>query len=180
MRKVAEGFRNAVSASIIGGDGLGKPLGILNPGAGIPILDTSPSTPEGVCTWQDLLMLKFELPISWHGGASWYMNQRTWALLASMSDAIGRPLWSQPPGGLPGLWLLGSPVNIVTQFPDCLPGNCPILFANLKQLYITVVRSAMSLQPDPYTAQWCQLFRFEQRIGGGIACPNAGRLLRIK
>jgi HK97 family phage major capsid protein len=31
MRKVADGFRNTISAGIIAGDGVGKPSGILNP-----------------------------------------------------------------------------------------------------------------------------------------------------
>src|SRR5262249_50250724 len=56
IRRVSDGFRAAISAAIIAGDGLGKPLGILNPQSGIPIMDTSPSTPPGQISWQDLVM----------------------------------------------------------------------------------------------------------------------------
>jgi HK97 family phage major capsid protein len=67
LRKVSDAFRVSISNSIIGGDGLGKPLAFLNPQAGIPILDTSPTTPPGQVTWQDLVQLKWDVPIQWHG-----------------------------------------------------------------------------------------------------------------
>ena len=38
LRKVTDGFRVAISNSIVMGDGLGKPMGFLNPNAGTPIL----------------------------------------------------------------------------------------------------------------------------------------------
>jgi len=66
-------------------------MGILNPNAGIPILDTSPSTPAGQVTWQDLVQLKWDIPIQWHSEGMYLMNQRTWALIATMSDAIAPP-----------------------------------------------------------------------------------------
>jgi HK97 family phage major capsid protein len=180
MRKVADGFRVTISAAIIAGDGLGKPMGILNPNAGIPILDTSPSTPAGQVTWQDLVQLKWDIPIQWHGEGMYFMNQRTWALIATMSDGIGRPLWTQLPGGAPGFMLNGSPVQIVTHFPDCLPGNTPVAFGNLKQPYTLVNRAGTTMIPDPYSAGWCTLFKFDARVGGNLTCANAMRLLRIR
>jgi hypothetical protein len=87
MRKVSDGFRVAISNSIVAGDGNGKPLGILHPLAGIPILDTSVNTPPGQITWQDTVMLKWDVPVQWHGEGSYLTNQRTWALIATMSDA---------------------------------------------------------------------------------------------
>ena len=47
MRKVSDGFRRAISNAILGGDGIGKPRGLLNPNSGIPICDTALSTPAG-------------------------------------------------------------------------------------------------------------------------------------
>jgi hypothetical protein len=43
-----------------------------------------------------------------------------------------------------------------------------------------VNRKAVTMQQDPYSAGFCIPFRFESRIGGGIVCPKAARLLRIK
>src|SRR5215831_11219210 len=113
-------------------------------------------------------------PVQFHSEGTYVMSQRTWALLATMSDAIGRPLFTPSPiQGQPGLLLNGSPVTIVTQMPDCAPGNTPVLYANLRQLYTLVQRPGTTMSPDPFSAQWCHLFRFETRCGGAITCPNA-------
>jgi hypothetical protein len=78
-------------------------LGLLNVKSGIPICETASSTPPGQFSWQDLIMLKYEIPMQWQNGASFLMNQRTFALLLTMSDAGGRPMWSSLPGRGAGL-----------------------------------------------------------------------------
>jgi hypothetical protein len=99
FRTVSDAFRDTLNMSIIAGDGVGKPLGIINQNSGVPICQVSPATAPGTFTWQDLLMLKYEVPISLHDGSAYYMNQRTLALLQSMSSAEGRPtfwtVWHQ-------------------------------------------------------------------------------------
>ena len=54
MRKVSDAIRVTINYAIVAGDGLGKPLGFMNPTAGIPILDTAAVTPAGQISWQDL------------------------------------------------------------------------------------------------------------------------------
>jgi HK97 family phage major capsid protein len=39
MNKVSDGFRNLISASIALGDGVGKPMGVLNPRSGVPVCE---------------------------------------------------------------------------------------------------------------------------------------------
>jgi len=181
LRKVSDAFRMSISNSIIAGDGLGRPLGLLNPNAGIPILDTSPATPAGQISWQDLVALKWDVPVQWHNEGAYLLNQRTWALLATMSDAIGRPLFAPSPiQNQVGFMLNGSPVHIVSQMPDCTPGATPVMYANLRQTYTLVNRSATTMVPDPFTAGFCHLFKFQCRVGGSITCPNAARLLRVR
>jgi predicted phage gp36 major capsid-like protein len=80
-RKISEGMRVTVNAAILLGDGVGKPMGILNPNSGIPICECSPATAPGQFSWQDLMMLKYEIPMQWMDGCSYLMNQRTFALM---------------------------------------------------------------------------------------------------
>ena len=134
----------------LGGSGLGMPLGLLNPSAGIPICDTSALTPPGQFVWQDLLMLAYEIPIQWHDGCAFYMNQRTYALVATMSIADGRPLLSSLPEGAPGMMLAGFPIRILSQLPDVGPGATPIMFGSLQRGYTLVDRKATTLMVDPY------------------------------
>jgi HK97 family phage major capsid protein len=51
FQKVSWAFKNTVSDAILIGDGLGKPLGLMHPSAGIPICDVGANTPAGTFTW---------------------------------------------------------------------------------------------------------------------------------
>jgi len=187
LDKVNRAFRRTISTALISGDGVGKPVGILNPNAGIQVCDTAPATPVDRFTWQDLVMLKWQVPMQYHsgggGGGRYLMNQNTFALLLTMSDAAGRPILASFPQelpGTPGFLLNGSPINIVTQMPDVAPGATPVAFGNWSEVYMVVNRKAVTMQQDPYSAGFCILYKFEARVGGGIICPNAARLLRIR
>jgi len=181
LGKVQQGFRNTINNAVTVGDGLGKPLGILNPQSGIPILTASENTPPGTFTWQDLIQLKWNLPVQYHGPDSAYlMNQKTFALCLTMSDALGRPLMIDNPTQGGQFLLNGSPIVIASQFPDVAPGACPVAFGDWKNAYMVVTRNATSMLVDPYSAGWCTLMKFEARVGGAPTCPNAARLLRVQ
>jgi len=182
MADRARRMRATINAAILLGDGIGKPMGLLNPNSGIPICEVSSATNPGQFSWQDLLMLKYEIPIQRMDGASYLMNQRTFALLQSMSSAEGRPLWGAQGTSTPGTGFAfaGSPINIVSQMPDVQPGATAVAFGNWKRCYTVVTRKLPTLTVDPYSAGFCRLFKFEARIGGATTCPNAARLLRIR
>ena len=180
MEKVSRGMRETINGAILLGDGIGKPLGFLNPLGGIPICDVSVATPPGQFTWMDLLQLKMEIPPQWMEGAVYLMNSRTAALLFTMSDAAARPLFAALPERAPAFTFAGSPIIICTWMPDVLPGSTPVLFGNLRATYTIVDRRAVTMDVDRYTAGFCTLFKFDTRLGGAITCPNASRLLRIK
>jgi HK97 family phage major capsid protein len=168
MNKAADGMRGTINNTLLLGDGVGKPMGLLNPHSGIPICEVSAATPAGQPTWQDCVMLKWEIPVQWQAGASFLMNQRTFAYLMTMTDAVQRPIWASLPGGEPGYMLAGSPIHIVTQLPDIAPGSTPIAFGNWKRTYMIVWRKAVTMITDIYTASWCVLFKFEARVSGSI------------
>jgi len=186
LEKVNRAFRRTISSALMTGDGIGKPVGILHPSAGIITCDTSVNTPVDQFTWQDLVMLKWQVPMQYHGGRGggrYLMNQATFSLLLTMSDAASRPILVAYPQELPsgpGFLLNGSPITIVTQMPDVAPGSTPVAFGNWEEVYMVVNRRAVTIQQDPYSAGFCILWKFESRVGGGVICPNAARLLRIR
>jgi HK97 family phage major capsid protein len=180
-RKVERAFRQKLSDAFVNGDGIGKPMGILNPQSAIPICDVGAATPAGEFRWQDLAALKWQLDPQYAQRATFLMNNVTLGLCMSMSDGIGRPLWSDTPatdGRVGGRWMIaGSPVEVVSQMPDPEPGATPILVADLGSLYQVVRRRGLTFSSEP--AGWCTVFKFSQRIGGAVICPQAARLLRI-
>jgi HK97 family phage major capsid protein len=64
--------------------------------------------------------------------------------------------------------------------PPVAPGTTSVLFGNLQQTYMIVTRKSVTMLRDLYSSGFCHLFRFEARVGGGVICANASRLLRIK
>lgn len=180
LNKVNRAFRNTISTAIISGSGVGMPIGILNPVAGIPICDVSDATAAGQFTWQDLVMLKWQVPMQWQGGGKFLMNQNTFGLTLTMSDAMGRPIMTLNPLEAGQFLTSGSPIQIVTQMPDAVPGATPVAYGNWNQTYMVVNRKAVTMQQDPYSAGFCILFKFESRVGGAVICPQAARLMRIK
>src|SRR5262245_9478322 len=178
--KASRAFRVQISAAVINGDGFGKPMGILNPAAGIPIVETAPASPAGAFSWQDLILMRWQLPMNYQDGGSYIMNPKTWGLCSTMSDANGRPIMiANPTEGAPFL-LGGAPVVINALMPDVAPGATPVAFGNWQQAYTIVNRRGVTVQNDPFSAGWCTLFKFDARIGGGVVCPGAARLLRIR
>ena len=97
LQKTSDGFRQTISDFILVGTGVGMPQGILNPSSGVSICDTAATTPVDQISWQDLVMLKFRLPASLHPNAVYVMNQNTYALILTLTDAAGRPIMIPSP-----------------------------------------------------------------------------------
>jgi HK97 family phage major capsid protein len=117
LQKTNRAFRHTISNAIIAGSGVGMPIGILNPAAGIPICDTGAGTPAGQFTWQDLVMLKWQVPVQYHAqGGRYLMNQNTFALVLTMSDANGRPIMLPSP--------TDSGVFLINGSPSCFLPRC--------------------------------------------------------
>jgi HK97 family phage major capsid protein len=181
LAKAARAFGTQISAAVLAGDGFGKPMGILNPAAGIPIVETAEGTAPGQFTWQDLVALRWQVPVSLQGnGGSYLMNAHTWALCATMSDTSGRPIMTANASEAAPFLLGGVPVVIAQQMPDAIAGATPIAYGNWREAYTVVNRKAVTMQQDPYSAGFCVLYKFESRIGGAVTCPAAARLLRIR
>jgi HK97 family phage major capsid protein len=125
-------------------------------------------------------MLMFQVPIQYHANGSWIMNQRTMGLMFSMSDANGRPILIQDLQNPLRWMLLGHPVVVSQFWPDVAPGATSVAFGDWKSTYLIVNRRALTILPDPFSLGWCVLYRLYARLGGGIICPNAARLLRVK
>jgi len=155
----------------------------LNPNGGVPVCETSPISPPGQFTWQDLIALKYELAPEDAANAVYLLNQRTLGQILTMSDATGRPIWQETPAteaGAPNQFMIaGSRVIVTPMMPDIGPGATPILVGNLQRLYLVVIRKLLTMYPDA-SAGWCLVYRYSARIGGAVVCPGSGRLLKIR
>jgi HK97 family phage major capsid protein len=83
--------------------------------------------------WQDLVMLRWQIPMNFPDGGSYFMNQHTWALCSTMSDANGRPIMTMTPGDAAPFRIGGAPVVIASQMLDVAAGSTPVAYGNWKQ-----------------------------------------------
>ena len=162
-------MRATINAAVLLGDGIGKPLGLLNSNGGIPICEVSPATAPGKFSWQDLMMLKYEIPMQWMDGSSYLMNQRTFALLQTMSSAEGRPLFGPMGTAAPGtgFQFAGSPINIASQMPDVQPGSTPVAFGNWKRR-------------TPSSRESCRRFKSILLAPGSAVCTSSKPVLAAR
>jgi len=152
---------------------------VLDPRSKVPVCESTSMSPDGGVGWQDLIALKWNVPVQYHAGGRYIMNERTFGYLLTQSDGVGRPLMIANPQADGTFIINGSPISVATQMPDIAPGALPVAFGNWNQAYMVVYRKAVTMQQDPYSAGFCVLFKFESRVGGGVICPNAARLLRV-
>jgi hypothetical protein len=74
LSKADRAFRAQISQAVLAGDGFGKPMGILNPAAGIPIYETADAPSPGQFTWQDLVALRWQIPQSFQDAGAYMMK----------------------------------------------------------------------------------------------------------
>ena len=114
VKNVSEAMVKALEASIISGDGTGKPKGILSetPADGQVI---STDTPD----YKTLVDAESALPQEYENGAVWCMAKKTFGLFAGLTDKQGQPIArvNYGLGGKIERFLLGRPVVLCDHVP---------------------------------------------------------------
>lgn len=180
---LAEEFGRAEGAAFISGDGVKKPLGLIN--------DTGLSyTPSGVAAAltdathngvDACLDLYYALAPFYRARGVWMANGKTIATLRKIKDTTGQYLW-QPPvvAGQPATFL-GSPIIEAVDLDDIGANKFPILFGDFASAFRIYDRIALSLLRDPYSQATSGLTRFHarRRVGARVVRPEAIRKLKI-
>ena len=177
-RKVPEKFDFAVNLALIQGNGVGRPLGILNSGALVTVAKETSQVADTVVA-ENVIKMYSRMYGGSRANAVWLINQDIEPQLMQMSIKIknvagaenvgGFPVY-MPPGGLsasPYGVLLGRPV-VPTQACETLGDLGDIIFADLTQ-YLSVVKTG-GVRQDVSIHLWFDYdtaaYRFIFRIGG--------------
>ena len=126
-----------------------------------------------------LIDLQHALKPVYRNGASWLMNDATFAHVRKFKDGDGGYLWR--PGlelGAPET-LLGKPVEIDDNVADIGASAYPLFFANFKRAYLIIDRFGVRVLRDPYTAKPYVAFYTTKRVGGGITMYEAIKALKV-
>lgn len=180
-------FNIQEGTAFLSGNGTNKPFGLLqyvtggaaasqHPGG---VLSTTTAASATVIASDELVTFTYALASPYRQNASWLMNSATAATIAKLKDGDGNYLWRETMAiGQPAT-LLGRPVEIDEGMPSIATGTLPIAFGDFKAGYLINDRTGSRILRDPYTSKPYVLFYTTKRVGGGVADPNALRLLKM-
>ncbi|MHA6692049.1 phage major capsid protein [Devosia sp. A449] len=172
-----EEFGRIESAAFVGGDGTGKPTGMLL-NTDVEDLETA-----GVnIAADDLIDLFHGLASFYAANGTWAMNRQTLGKIRKLKDVDGNYLWQAGlVAGNPGT-ILGRPVVEFPDMPDAAAGEIPVAFGDFHQGFRIFDRTAVSILRDPYTVQTTGQVRFHarRRVGGAVSKAEALKFLTVK
>ncbi|MGJ3264875.1 MAG: phage major capsid protein [Salinarimonas sp.] len=178
LADLAESFAIAEGQAFILGDGIGKPMGVLN-AAGLPeIVGPNVAGFTGT-TFADLMIDAFHrLPQLHRQAGAWAMNASTLAVLRKAKNANGDYIALD--GLTPGAptTILGRPVVEMVDMPDIAADATPIVFGNW-QGYRIRDRVGFSMLRDPFSLATVGQVRFHarRRVGADVTHPD--RLIKL-
>lgn len=173
----AEEFGRLEGVAFIDGDGVKKPVGILND----PAIKTVANGHAANVSADALIQLMYDLPATYRNRGSWLLNGATIAAYRLLKDENGRFLWQDSiQVGQPAT-LLGRPVVEAVDMPGIEADATPVIYGDFATGYRIVDRVGLSVLRDPYTVATEGLVRFHgrRRVGGGVVRPDAFRKLKM-
>lgn len=195
--KIADKFGRAEGAAFISGDDIGKPGGLLAGPAPVTTGDatrawgtlqyvaTGNASDFGstVATTTDkLIELVYSVRAPYKSGPNvgWLMNSTTAGKVRRFKIGATTDQYTWQPGiasGEPPL-LLGYPVWLDENMPDCGADQFPIAFGNFDLAYYIVDKAGIRMLRDPYSSKPNVLFYAYRRVGGGLANTEAVKLIK--
>lgn len=170
-KKVTEEMEFMLGESIFNGNGVGKPLGIMQSSARVTVPKESGQAANTIVA-ENILHMWSRMRATSRKNSAWFINQDTEPQLHQMSLGVstaGGQLVYMPPSGLSGAsyaTLMGRPV-IPTEFNETLGTEGDIMLASLDD-YITIskggIEQAESMHVEFLTDQLA--LRFIMRIDG--------------
>lgn len=171
----AEEFGRLEGVAFLSGDGIKKPVGILND----PSIPTVANGSTTAVSADALIRLMYDLPPTYRNRGSWLLNGATIAEYRLLKDENGRFLWQDSiQVGQPAS-LLGRPVVEAVDMPGIEADATPVIYGDFNTGYRIVDRVGLSVLRDPYTVATEGLVRFHgrRRVGAGVVRPDAFRKL---
>lgn len=172
-------FSRQEGLAFVNGDGVNKPKGVLQYGAGsthpfgiiqsVPTGDAAKLTPDG------LISLVYSLPSEYTSNARLIMNRSTFGTIRGFKDSTGQYLWQPSLSlGAPAS-VLGFPITEVAAMPNVAAGAIPIVFGDFERGYLIIDRAGVRLLRDPFTNKPYVTFYTTKRVGGGVLNPTTLR-----
>lgn len=181
-QKVADKFSRLESTAFVGGDGTGKPKGILGYTAGTSWGDVEQlhSGSDGAVTADGLVKLYYALKDDYAKRATFLMHRTTVQSVRLLKEATtNQYLWQPGLAAATPDTLLGVPVVLAADMPVPASNALAVAIADFKRAYLIVDRVGIRILRDPFTAKPFVKFYTTKRVGGQVVDYEALKLLKL-
>lgn len=179
--EATEQFAVAEGAAVVSGNGVGKPHGFMDAGAGLSenISGSAATIADADGQANGLLTMKYALKTAYARNATWAMNRTTLGSVRKLKDADKNYIWMPGIGGQPNT-IDGDPYVEVPDMPSEGAGLYPIAYGDFAKAYTLVDRIQMVMLRDPFTQATSgnMRFIFRKRTGGQVTLAEAVRKLK--
>lgn len=170
VRRFGQKLAEAEEKAILIGTGTSQPTGLF-------VASTvSTRTCSGNLSFDNIINLKYDLPVKFRRGASFIVNPNNVRELRLIKDSQGRYLWQDPVAASQPATIQGHPVIENYWAPES-----QIAFGDFNEAYWLGDRQRMTVKITNDTettfTQDKTAIRVVQRIGGTVVFPNAMRKL---
>lgn len=169
---------NAEERAFILGDGIGKPLGILDD-AGAQVGVTAAS--QNIVTFDEIFQLYYSLKSPYRKKAKFMCNEAMVLQLMTLKDQTGNYIWK--PGldiGKPDT-LLNRPLITSAYMPGLEAGNKAMIFGDMSYYWIADRQTRTFRRLNELYARTDQVgFLTTQRVDGKLILPEAVKCLQMK
>lgn len=196
MEEVTRQFNEVEGVAFLSGDGVNKPVGILNGltlGASAAVNDTTGAyqvidsgvnnalgaTDTGIIDFLRSVVLATKT--GYLSGASWMMNRNTHDALTKLQDANGQ-YYIQPDiteAAATRLFGYSIVINEDMDNVDEAAASAPILFGDFSRAFQIIDRVGMSLLRDPYTNPGSVMFYTRKRVGSMVRDASALKVVSV-
>lgn len=168
--KVSDKFARDESTAFVNGNGVMKPKGILQYGAGdgFGLIEQIVSGSAAAITADGLISLVYSLKEPYHNGAQFIMRRASEKSVRKLKDSQNRYLWEPGLNGQSQATLLGYGIKWAADMDAEGSNALCIAFGNFKAGYQIVDRVGIRILRDPYSSKGQVLFYTTKRVGGGV------------
>jgi len=173
-------FAKAEGTAFVSGNGVGRPQGFTDSGAGVSSTNSGSGT---ALTANGLLDLMYDIKSDYMTNATFVMNRGTFGAVLKLEDTEGQKIFVNSMsfvGSAPST-ILGKPYILAEDMADVAGSAKPIAYGDFSRAYTIVDRVNLSVMRDPFSQATSGNIRYvaRRRVGGAVVLAEAIRLQNI-
>ena len=166
-------FSQTEATAFVSGNGVGRPLGLLDAAAGI---GTTNSGNANLLTPDGLMATFYALAEPYAANATWMAARATIRAIRQMKDGMQQYLWQPGLQASEPATLLGRPIVEATDMPAVSAGLYPVIVGDFRRGYYIVDHVGIRLLRDPYSSKPYVEYYFTKKVGGAPVLAEAFRI----